>query len=205
MPSTITAEKAVLRESVKNIHLTDKERYESDQLLFQRFLSLPQLAWCSSILLYYGVGREPNTSQLIEPLSQLGKVLALPCSLSGGQMEARLYRGAKQLVPGPFGIPEPDLNCPVIQRDHLSAILVPGLCFDERGSRLGHGGGYYDRYLAGFSGLTIALGRDKLVFPSIPSEKHDLPVGLLLTETRCLSFSRQEKSGALPRFPCNPA
>lgn len=187
MPSTITAEKAALRKSAKEIPFTVEERQASDRLLFQRFLSLPQLAGCRSILLYYGVGQEPDTSQLIVPLSHLGKALALPRCLPDKQMEARWYRGADRLSPGAFGIPEPDESCPIVTRDNLSLILVPGLCFDERGFRLGHGGGYYDRYLSGFSGFTVALCRDRLLFPSLPTESHDHPVNWILTESRCLS------------------
>lgn len=187
MPSTITAEKAALRKSVKEIPFAEQEKIYSDRLLFQRFLSLPQLAECSSVLLYYGVGREPDTAQLFEPLCRLNIEAALPRCLPGGRMEARRYLGADRLSPNPFGIPEPDETCPIVKRDSLSIILVPGLCFDEQGFRLGHGGGYYDRYLAGFSGVTVALCRERFLFSSLPVEPHDRPVDLVLTETRCLS------------------
>ncbi len=187
MPSTITAEKAALRKFVRSIPFTAVEKAESDRLLFQRFLALPQLADCRSLLLYYGVGSEPDTAQLLEPLSLLGKALALPHCLPEGGMEARRYCGPDRLSPGSFGIPEPHMDCPVVRREDLSLILVPGLCFDEHGFRLGHGGGYYDRYLAGFDHLTVALCRDRLLFPSLPVETHDCPVHIILTESRCLS------------------
>lgn len=187
MPSTITVEKAALRRSVKEISFSVQEVAESDRLLFQRFLALPQLAECSSILLYYGVGREPDTARLLEPLAHMGKILALPHCLPDGQMEARRFLGAARLIPGPFGIPEPDMSCPIMAQDDLSLILVPGLCFDAQGFRLGHGSGYYDRYLAGCSGTTVALCRDRLLFSVLPTESHDRPVDLVLTETRCLS------------------
>lgn len=187
MLSTITAEKARLRKSVKDITFSESERAESDRALFRRFLALPRLADCPTVLLYYGVGNEPDTAQLLEPLSLLGKGLALPRCLPGGRMEARQYLGPEHLVPGSFGIPEPDESCPVVKQDDLSLILVPGLCFDHRRFRLGHGGGYYDRYLSGFQGLTVALCRDRLLFPALPVEPHDRPVDILLTETCCLS------------------
>lgn len=187
MPSTITAEKARLRRSVKEYFLTDLQRAASDRLLLGRFLALPQLDRCSSLLLYYGVGMEPDTAQLLEPLVRMGKELSLPRCLPGGRMEARRYLGPERLSPGPFGIPEPDEACPVVRPESLSLILVPGLCFDLHGTRLGHGGGYYDRFLSGLPALTVALCRDGLLFDSIPAEPHDLPVGLVLTETRSLS------------------
>lgn len=196
MPSTITAEKAALRKSVKSIPLTDAEKRESNALLLRRFLALPQVRDGSSLLLYYGVGREPDTAPLLGTLLSQGKVLALPRCLPGGKMEARRYLGPGRLVPNSFGIPEPDESCPLVPREELSLILVPGLCFDERGFRLGHGGGYYDRYLASFHGFTVGLCRDKLLFPVLPTEEHDRPVELLLTESRSLSPSAERKSGA---------
>ena len=111
-------------------------------------------------------------------------------------MEARRYQGQVRLVSNAFGIPEPDEACPLVSREALSLILVPGLCFDENRFRLGHGGGYYDRYLDRFDRLTVALCRDRFLFPTLPVESHDRPVDVLLTETRCLSLFEQAKSGA---------
>ena len=199
MPSTITAEKVSLRKAVNGISMTAEERRTSDRLLFQRFLALSQLADPGPILLYYGVGTEPDTSQLLASLSLEAKELFLPRCLPQGQMEARRYLGPDRLAPGPFGILEPDEGCPVIHPEHLSMILVPGLAFDRQGFRLGHGGGYYDRYLSGFCGFTVALCRNRFLFPSLPVEAHDRPVDLILTETCCLSPSlTRGKRGSAP-------
>lgn len=166
------------------------ELQTSNLRLSEQLLALPQVKQCSSILLYYGVGQEPDTLRILETLGHTKKVVALPRCCSRGIMEARQYLGAEHLTAGTFGIPEPDTVCPVVNRDDLSLILVPGLCFDQTGFRLGHGGGYYDRYLSQFSGLTVALCRDRLLFPSIPVEPHDQPVDLILTETQCFSTSQ---------------
>ena len=77
-------------------------------------------------------------------------------------------------------------------------LLVPGLAFDRSGGRLGRGGGYYDRWLAGFSGVTAALCRDGLLMDAIPRLSHDLAVDLVITETGLYgpSAPEQRKSGA---------
>ncbi len=196
MPFTIAAEKAALRRSVKDTILPPGEKAHSDTLLLERFLALSPVVQASSLLLFYGVDTEPDTVRLLEPLAAMGKTLALPRCLPHRGMEARLYRGTSHLLPGPFGIPEPDTACPVIARDRFDVILVPALCCDRLCYRLGHGGGYYDRYLSGYSGLTVALCRDKLLQTSLPADRLDIPVGLVLTETVCLSSSPTEKSGA---------
>lgn len=189
MQSTITAEKVRFRKTVKEFHLTKEEKDSSDRLLFARFLSLPQVVSSTNILLFYGVGAEPDTAQTLKPLLSMGKRLFLPHCLPGGKLEARAYRGAAHLISGPFGIPEPDEGSATIGPNFLSLILVPNLCCDRRNFRLGHGGGYYDRYLAGYSGFAVALCRDKLLYPALPVEPHDRPVDLVLTETQCLSRS----------------
>lgn len=182
--------------------MSDDERSRSDALLIAQFLRLPQLKSCDSILLYYGIAPEPDTKQLLEPLQAMGKQVFLPVCLPNRQMEARQYCGSTRLSPGSFHIPEPCEGCPSVKPNDLSLILVPALCCDSHGYRLGHGGGYYDRYLSSYSGLSVALCRDALLTPSLPVEPHDKPVDLILTETRCLSFFPEKRSGAAPRFSC---
>lgn len=186
MASTTTAEKAALRKRVKEFYLSGFDRQKSDLLLLSRFLALPQVQAARSLLLFWGVDTEPDTSRLLEPLLEMDKRLALPRCLPHRQMEARYYCGQGQLAESAFGIPEPDEQCPVMTRESIDLILVPNLCCDCRGYRLGHGGGYYDRYLAGYGGVTVSLCRDGLLMDLLPTESHDLPVDLVLTETLTL-------------------
>lgn len=188
MASTITAEKVSLRKSVKDFCLSGFDRQTSDFLLLSRFLSLPQVVAAGSLLLFWGVDTEPETSRLVEPLLEMDKRIALPRCLPHRQMEAREYRGWGHLMESAYGIPEPDDECPVMARESVDLILVPNLCCDRRGFRLGHGGGYYDRYLAGYGGTTVALCRDALLFDNLPTGEYDLPVQIILTETQCLSL-----------------
>lgn len=196
MLSTITTEKAALRQAVKEYAITPEEKAESDRLLLERFLALPQVKAASSLLLFYGVGPEPETAQLLKELTAAGKTVALPRCLPHGEMEARRYLGPSHLSVGSFGIPEPDDTCPILKRDSFDVILVPNLCCDKACYRLGHGGGYYDRYLSGYTGLTVALCRGKLLQSMLPHEPHDVPMGLVVTETGGLSASPAGKSGA---------
>lgn len=188
MKSTITAEKSELRRAVKEYRITESERRINDDQLFQRLLEHPFLKAAETVLLFYGVGTEPHTAHIFEKLMDLGKQLALPHCLPHSQMEARLYLGQEHCVTSSYGIPEPDDRCPVIPKRDISLILVPNLLCDRRGFRLGHGGGYYDRYLADFSGLTISLCRDALLRDRLPVDRYDRPVHCVLTETQSLSF-----------------
>ena len=67
-------------------------------------------------------------------------------------------------------------------------MLVPAVCYDRRGYRLGFGGGYYDRWLADFSGVRVGLCRGAVLQDRVPTEAHDARVDILLTEEESLSL-----------------
>ena len=66
------------------------------------------------------------------------------------------------------------------------ALIVPALCCDEGGYRLGQGGGYYDRLLSGCRAVSICLCRERLLRKKIPREWNDLAVDIVVTEERAL-------------------
>ena len=172
-----------IREALSSLSL--EERRASDQALFDGFLALPQVMAARTILLYYGVGIEPDTKQLLSPLLASGKKVALPRILPEGQMEARLVGvpGGDALIVGALAIPEPSEDAPLLRPEEIDLILVPALCCDRRGYRLGQGGGYYDRYLSIFGGATVSFCREFVLQEQLPHEEHDWPVQQLMTES----------------------
>lgn len=185
MQSTITAEKARLRRQALDwlSRLSPQAKQAGDAALFRRFLDLSQVRRARVILLYYGMDTEPDTVQLLPSLWDMGKQVCLPRCLPGNQMEVRLVQRDSPLLRHPYGMLEPSPVCPLVPPDQVDLVLVPGLAFDRSGGRLGRGGGYYDRWLAGCSALTAALCRDGLLLEAIPRLPHDLGVDLVVTET----------------------
>ena len=178
MPSTTTAEaKAALRRA-----LAEQPAPDWGPML-AAFLALPETRAAHTLLLFYGVGREPDTRGLIETLLAGGKRIALPRCLPGRRMEARQITALAELRPGAYGIPEPPEDCPAVPKEAVDLVLAPNLCCDRQGRRLGHGGGYYDRWLAGFSGRSVALCPDAWLQEALPQDEFDVPVELVLTET----------------------
>lgn len=177
------ADKAALRQEIRRREqaLTEAERLESDALLRRGFLNHPQVARAETVLLFAGMGLEVDTRPLLEQLEGQGKRICLPRCLPGHAMEARRYDSAR-LVRHRYGMLEPDLSCPVVDKAQIDLILVPGLCFDRHCCRLGRGGGFYDRYLADFPGFTLGLCRRALLCDAVPVEPWDRPVDAVLTE-----------------------
>ncbi len=177
MPAGPAEEKAALRRTMARLPEPDWTP------LCRRFLALPQLRAAGTVLLFWGVSREPDTGELIETLLRQGKRVALPRCLPERQMEARRILGRENLHPGAFEIPEPGPECPVLSKEDLDLILVPNVCCDRRGYRLGHGGGYYDRYLTGYRGTTVALCPAQWLQFALPTDAFDRRVEVILTQT----------------------
>lgn len=177
--------KSRLRQQVRSAlaSMTPEELRTSDDALFARFLALPQVKKAKTIFTFWGVrGREPDTGRLAEQLVSQGKRVALPCTLPQGQMEFRLFISRENLLAGPHGIMEPDRRCPLVPAQAAELILVPALCCDKQGFRLGQGGGFYDRWLSAYSCPSVCLCRQPLLCEALPIEGHDRPVDLVLTE-----------------------
>jgi 5-formyltetrahydrofolate cyclo-ligase len=92
------------------------------------------------------------------------------------------------LVPGVFGILEPDLEKidPVIA-DKIDIVIVPGAAFSENGCRIGYGGGFYDRFLQNRSITSYALAFDFQLVDEVPFDpEFDMKVDYIVTERRVI-------------------
>ena len=98
------------------------------------------------------------------------------------QMTNRQITDLHQLVPGRYGLLEPAADAPVIPVDAIDFAVLPCVTCNYLGQRLGHGGGYYDRFLSQYRGGTVLLCRELLIRQEIPVEPHDYPVPWVLTE-----------------------
>lgn len=183
---TRTEQKRLLREKLKGQErrLTKAALSASDQALTRRFLSLAEVAAAETVLLFCSMGAEPDTTVLLQELVGRGKRIVLPRCLPYGGMETRLYAASVPLLRHPYGMLEPGDGHLLIDAADIDLALVPALAYDCHGMRLGRGCGYYDRYLEKFLGVTVGLCRDALLQTDLPVEPHDLPVDVVLTETR---------------------
>lgn len=184
MGTQVSEVKKILRQQMREAmaEMTEQEKAWSDRELVSAFLAHPKLDEANTVMLYYGVGQEIATADLIQTLLDQGKTVCLPKCLPEHQMEARIIQSLDELEPDAYGIPAPKDACPVLEREKIDLILVPGLCFDSKGNRLGQGGGYYDRYLEDFDGNTIGLCREDFFQINLPREPLDAFVRVVLTE-----------------------
>lgn len=113
-----------------------------------------------------------------------GFTLAYPVCEKGGRMEAVIPGAEDPLAPGLLGVrsPDPDRGR-VVEPAELTAILAPCVGFDESCRRLGHGGGYYDRYAARCpDALLICAAFEAQKLGRVLTEDHDIPADIVVTE-----------------------
>ncbi len=143
------------------------------------------------VLSYLAYGREADLSGLHEKLWRQGFAVAVPVTdgLPDGVMRAAEYRPEMMLKKTGLGVYEP-AGGEFWSPESIDIVLAPGVGFDMAGNRLGHGRGYYDRYLPLLHPGAVVVGicYDWQVVERVPVDVHDRSMDVIITEKRLLEF-----------------
>jgi 5-formyltetrahydrofolate cyclo-ligase len=148
-------------------------------------LALPEIAGAQRIFTCLSFGSEIDTWRLAERLLASGRELFVPRADAGdGLLHVHPYPCALQTLP--FGLAQPSRGTPELPAHAidatLEAALVLGLGFDRHGFRLGHGRGYFDRFLARRRFPAIGLAFATQFLDELPHQSHDIPMAVIVTE-----------------------
>ncbi len=136
-------------------------------------------------MVYYPIHNEVNLIDLIKESAD--KRFIFPKVLKQNKLSLFYVKDIKHLTPGKFCIPEPTTICCRAKSAEIDLILVPGIVFDQSGHRIGFGKGYYDRLLKDVTCPKIGVAYDFQIVKNIPSEKHDIPMDIIVTNKSILS------------------
>lgn len=139
---------------------------------------------------YAAIRSELDPAPLMRRFVAEGAQLALPV-VRGRSMPLalRAWNFGTPLVPGPWGLREPDGDAPAVTPD---IILVPLAAFDRAGHRIGYGAGYYDLTLAGLRVaqpvIAVGLAFAAQEIPQVPASERDAPLDLVVTEREVIDL-----------------
>jgi 5-formyltetrahydrofolate cyclo-ligase len=164
----------------------DKELY-SEQIC-RHFMELPEYTTAGTVMFYVDVRTEVRTRQSLPGALGHDKRIVVPYCVEG-QLGLFHLADMEELAVGMYKIlePKPELRDQPGKRvrvEELDLIMVPGVAFDRRGARMGHGKGYYDKMLehARPDAPLVAVAFECQLFPEIPTQAHDVFMDKIVTE-----------------------
>ena len=138
-----------------------------------------------TVTAFLSFGSEIDTRPLIGSLLDGTRPLRLllPSLRQSKTIILRPYDRETPLLPGPFGILEPETKLSVPSSE-VDIFFLPGIAFDREGGRLGYGKGYFDRLLAerNARGTRVGLAFSDQLVERVPTGPHDRPMHYLVTE-----------------------
>lgn len=156
----------------------------------RHLMQWPPFLQAQTILFYWAKESELDLAPLVKRYPE--KDWYLPRIGEGYSMQFYRYCVGDELERNQYGIAQPFDSAPILaELDQIDLVLIPGLAFDRWGHRIGHGKGYYDRFVAAwrhkqpsFSAKLVGVALDHLLFSvPLPTEPHDAPLTHLVTES----------------------
>ena len=178
------AEKQRIRQEARMIseQLTPEYRQEASREITRQVLSLTFWKEAGTVMAYWSMPTEPDTRELMETALLQGKTLLLPRCVDGKRMTALPVKNLAGVKPGKLGIPEPEPAEDGTEIPEPDLILVPCMAAAPHGVRLGHGAGYYDRFLAEHPGKAVCLCFRALLRADLTAEETDIITDLVVSD-----------------------
>jgi 5-formyltetrahydrofolate cyclo-ligase len=198
-------DQAQLRQQARQVRSELRNRDALSQAICCRIRQLAAWKSATTILFYTSVRDEVRTIELMEESLASGQCVIVPCCV-GDDLELIQITSMTELVPGAYGIPEPEAGLRqdeyrCIPLSEIDLVLVPGVAFDRQGGRIGYGRGFYDRLLSRLppNCLRVGLAFACQIVPCIPMQPHDQPIDVLICESETIEC-RHRRDGCAPRI-----
>lgn len=181
--------KQQIRETAHAARRAQENKDEISREIVARFVALPEYQSASTVMYYVDVRAEVRTRHDLPAALESGKRIIIPWCNDDGELELFHLESMDELEIGMYRILEPKSELKADPAKHvapeeLDLIMVPGVGFDRRGGRTGHGKGYYDKLLEHARPDTplVALAFECQMFDEIPMQSHDVFMDKVVTE-----------------------
>jgi 5-formyltetrahydrofolate cyclo-ligase len=183
-----SSRKQQIREQAHANRNAQENKDELSRQIVARCMSLPEYQNAKTVLFYIDVRSEVRTRNDLANALHSGKKIVVPYCVDG-ELELFHLEDTNELATGMYKILEPRADFRTIASknvdvEQIDLIIVPGVAFDRRGGRTGHGKGYYDKLLEHARPDTplVALAFECQIFDEIPMQDHDVFMDKVVTE-----------------------
>ena len=180
-------DKFIIRQTIlrQRSKLSLLRKSQAESVMLESLLNWKVFQQAKAIHIFISNLKEPATRPIINHCWNAGKIVAVPIVLPNKlDLVHSEIKSFDDLIYGLFGIQEPPKERRIpMTPDIFDLVIVPGVAFDRKGGRLGHGMGYYDRFLKLTSAYILALTFDCQIIESVPTETHDIPMNAILSES----------------------
>lgn len=168
-------------------------------MLKDRVLREPVVLSANRIFAYLAFGKEPDTRPILRELVSWGKSVLCPANTRDADPLHCLHILTPEnplLNSPPAQYSMPLDACQFTDISGVDVFLVPGLAWDLEGHRIGFGGGYFDKLLAGGppAALKVGLAFEFQLIDHVPRREWDIPVDLLITDLRVLDTAANRRA-----------
>ena len=170
--------------------LDHAERADAAMAAANHFFASIELQPSDIVAAYWRIRDELDCQPILIRLMDGNQTVVLPVVLGLEEpLELRVWEQGASLYESGFGTLAPSELAPKAEPD---IVIMPLLGFDSQGTRLGYGGGYYDRTLAGMKKRPklIGLAFSAQELEHIPREAHDVPLDAIVTEAGVRQFGQ---------------
>lgn len=178
-------EKQILRQNIRNITLSLALSYKikAGDTIGEKVVASSEFSEAEKIFVYLSSTTEPETRYIIKKALETGKKVYVPLCVSKGIMKMADITTETVFTKGYMGISEP-VGYRDFYESEIDLAIIPCLCASYDGKRLGHGAGFYDRFLENRKCVKICLCFDRLINDNIPVDNYDVRMDKVITEER---------------------
>lgn len=184
--------KRLLRDAMRSTlrAMTSEDRRAASAAACDRVLAMPAYRNATTVMAYLPLTDELDCEPLLAEALRVGKTVCVPV-VDWNSRRMRAVR-LRSLAPESLNADSRGIRTPRVVDElaieKLQLVIVPGLAFDQRGGRLGRGGGFYDRFLARLpaSSQVVGLAFEWQIVGQILREPHDASVARIATESRVI-------------------
>lgn len=181
------------QETLKSLNNT--RRSSVTQLLHDRLFDSDLWRNANSIGVTMSQDIEWDTYPIINRAWREKKTISVPkATHKTRQMTFYAITSFDQLEEGYIGIQEPiEEKATKIKKQEIDLLIVPGVAFTKAGYRIGFGGGFYDRFLADYTGETVSLIATEQLYNNLPHDEYDQPVNYIITDQGLIHCDKNRK------------